>query len=78
MPPVGLYACVSDGLVGFCRCLNVQISQTADEFGSIDRTATYRYPEMTKTMVPKVRTFILVIAASVGWVTSLSVSPAET
>jgi hypothetical protein len=30
-----------------------KISQTADEFGSVDRTAQYRYPAMTKTMVPK-------------------------
>ena len=32
----------------------LQISQTAEEFGSVDRTATYRYPKMSKTMVPKV------------------------
>lgn len=30
-----------------------KISQTADEFGSVDRTAQYRYPAMTKTMIPK-------------------------
>jgi hypothetical protein len=47
---------VIEGLSGgHRRCLlcSLQISQTADEFGSVDRTATYRYPAMTKTMIPK-------------------------
>jgi len=35
------------------EALVFKISQTADEFGSVDRTAQYRYPAMTKTMVPK-------------------------
>lgn len=35
------------------EALVFKISQTADEFGSVDRTAQYRYPSMTKTMVPK-------------------------
>lgn len=38
-----------------------KISQTADEFGSVDRTAQYRYPSMTKTMVPKA------VRKSRGW-----------